>query len=67
MQVQFCTMKAREKGLTFKFAPFAGDQVEGVGVARNDVLASVASCSTENDHLRLGHYAQSETESVSEW
>ena len=40
--------------LTFKFAPFAGDQVERVSVTSDDVLARIACRAAKDDNFGLG-------------
>lgn len=50
-------------GLTFKLAPLAADEVEGVSVARDDVLSSITGRTSKDDHFRFGHYFQNAEES----
>ena len=39
--------------LTFEFAPLAGDEIERVGITRDDVLSSVSRRATKDDNLRF--------------
>ena len=39
--------------LTFEFAPFAADKVQGVSVSCDNVLAGIACSSAKDDNLGL--------------
>lgn len=58
-----CGTRRRGDSRAFELLPFVLHHAKGVCIAGDDILSSVASCSSEQNYFRLGDLGDSVTES----